>query len=251
MCISREQEEFLSAYRTDEARQAFIDSYGKEKVNFFDSGYLENIQKPIVPEPVLPYDSVLEYLEFTGQQYLGLGVMGSLDIGCDIGIMPSPLSLGTFVFGCRLSRSSDAFYVTISVRPGRFICNVGNGESAILDVQIPDMNGFYRIVMNRSERQVFYNDSILSQNIVVVNTDFTTPHQLYVGYRDSLDNTGNIDENFIGRYYYVKLYRDGVEFMHLIPVVKDGVGCMYDLYSKELFYNIGEGDFILGPVVEK
>lgn len=39
MCISREQEEFLAAYRTDEARQAFIDSYGKEKVNFLDSRY--------------------------------------------------------------------------------------------------------------------------------------------------------------------------------------------------------------------
>lgn len=47
MCISREQEEFLAAYRTDEARQAFIDSYGKEKVNFLDSGFDGDNSLPI------------------------------------------------------------------------------------------------------------------------------------------------------------------------------------------------------------
>lgn len=250
MCISREQEEFLASYRTDEARQAFIDSYGKEKVNFLDSGYGENISKPIFPEPIFPYDNELEYIEFTGTQYLGLGVHGSLDIGCDIGFSLTTSLVNLFVFGCRLAQYTDALFVTFSRTGDRFVCSFGNGNATELISYFKNISSKFRVVVNRSLREVYENGVVIGRNTYEYFLPFETPHQLYVGRSDSSDGVGTVVNNFVGRYYYVKLYRDGVEFMHLIPVVKDGVGCMYDLYTRELFYNIGEGEFVLGPVVE-
>lgn len=59
MCISREQEDFLAAYRTDEAWQLFIDSYGKEKVDFLNSGFDGDNSLPIFnPFEILSFNGV-------------------------------------------------------------------------------------------------------------------------------------------------------------------------------------------------
>ena len=42
-------------------------------------------------------------------------------------------------------------------------------------------------------------------------------------------------------------YQNGTKIRHLIPVREDNVGCMYDLVTKEMFYNSGTGSFIIGP----
>lgn len=52
------------------------------------------------------------------------------------------------------------------------------------------------------------------------------------------------------RIYSYKHKRNNTFLIDLIPVVdKQGVGCMYDKVSKQLFYNQGTGSFIVGPRV--
>lgn len=51
------------------------------------------------------------------------------------------------------------------------------------------------------------------------------------------------------RFYYFKIYNNGVLVRDMIPVRVGQTGYMYDRVSKQLFGNSGTGDFILGPDV--
>ena len=49
-----------------------------------------------------------------------------------------------------------------------------------------------------------------------------------------------------GRIYYIKIVENDV-VLDMIPVVKNGIGYMYDKVSEKLFGNDGPGNFIIGP----
>lgn len=54
---------------------------------------------------------------------------------------------------------------------------------------------------------------------------------------------GVYDQNFIGRLYYLRLDTNG-EKHNFIPALDDvGAPCMYDVVTREAYYNSGEGDF--------
>lgn len=65
-------------------------------------------------------------------------------------------------------------------------------------------------------------------------------------------NTGNLtifSAKFKGRVYYFQL-KKGDEFkLDLIPVVKDGVGCLYNKVNGDIFYNTSTGTITLGPMI--
>lgn len=247
LCLSRQQEEFLSLYRSESAKKAFFESYGVAKKDFLSSGYGENSNKPIVPAPDFPspYDKLVQYLGFTGTQYIGLGVHGSLNIGYDIRFSLNSQSANSFVFGCRTSRQVDACFTTVS--SSYIITIFGSDDFQELQGSRPDLSSIVRVINNRFERIYYADDVEFAKNTNIVSKDFITPHQLYIGRRDPADDTGSVNQNFIGRFYSVKILDVGKIIMDLVPAVREGKGCMYDKISSQLFYNIGEGDFIIGP----
>lgn len=242
ICISREQEEFLAAYRTDEAWKVFIDSYGKEKVNFLDGGYLNDINNT-------PYYTRLEYLEFTGKQYIDTGIKGSLDISYDILFSLNSSSENSVVFGCRRYNQDDSIY-TFCLGPAVSVfVDFKSASSSRLFYRVTDYSDVVRVVSGRNGSYIYLNNDLVASLEKEVNGEFTTAHNLYIGYHDPLDLVSPGTKNFIGRFYGATIMYRGNVIMNLIPVLRDGVGCFYDTYSNCFFYNLGSEDFILGPIL--
>ena len=240
MCISREQEEFLAAYRTDEARQAFIDSYGKEKVNFFDGGYGENSNKPFVPEPPLPYDYEVEYLEVTADS--GIAYIDTAYVPTGLGISLRASFLVNRFVGSSFSSVFSA-YRTNNEEFYRFL---QSGDSS-LTVIFSYAGSTYKIVnITLGELLTFeftegggyvFNDisGTLSDFKILPNV---SPMLLF----------GNTMNNlFYGRFYSFFIADYDEPKVDMIPVSKDGVGYMYDRVSGELFAAQGGGSFVVGP----
>ena len=57
-------------------------------------------------------------------------------------------------------------------------------------------------------------------------------------------------EYSLGRWYYLKIYEDGILVKNLIPVInnKNNNICLYDKLNKRFHYNIGSGNFVSGGV---
>jgi hypothetical protein len=50
---------------------------------------------------------------------------------------------------------------------------------------------------------------------------------------------------FVGRIYYVELYKDDVKIGHFIPCIdRIGTPCMFDMVTRQPFYNCGSGEFL-------
>lgn len=243
MCISREQEEFLAAYRTDKARQAFIDSYGKEKVNFLDGGYFEEISKPIVPEPVLPYDFEVEYLETSGLPpycYIDtLQVVDTFDF-----LIKTKFAFTTFVnYGYIFSNEYGGGYYT---RLGLNANPVSDLVVTLVNVGFTSLNVDRSYLLNPHEytldgvNKLFYYDdeslSLRSQSTINNNASII----LFLG-APAAPIQG------VGRMYYFRFEKENMLMLDLIPVSKDGVGYMYDRVSGNLFAAQGGGSFIVGP----
>ena len=64
-----------------------------------------------------------------------------------------------------------------------------------------------------------------------------------------LDNTAPFSTAAKQRLHWLKIYNGSTTVRDYVPVVKDGVACLYDKISQTYFYNGGTGNFIAGPVV--
>ena len=98
-----------------------------------------------------------------------------------------------------------------------------------------------------------------SDTIVVSQANYTPANKmvLFASYRTSISaspsNMQNADNWSKMRLYSFKAYDDNGETLkiHLRPCVDtDGVACLYDRVSMELFYNSGSGSFTAGPAVQ-
>lgn len=243
MCISREQEEFLAAYRTDEARQAFIDSYGKEKVNFFDGGYGENRNVDGYPNVSPLYDYEVEYLENTAFTYLDLGVVlfeNVYDVFAKF-MLTRYVTNGPYVgwFGCFNDEGLYQICVSrrISTNTSLFVYIATHGTASLPIVQssIGDLYDFS-----------LYHTGLFTVNgrsyqITEMN-DFSGGVNSFTVFYNPVNNTYSA-----GRIYSVRIEKDGVILYDFIPVVSKGKGYMYDKVNQKIFGASGVGDFIIGP----
>lgn len=241
MCISREQEEFLAAYRTDEARQAFIDSYGKEKVNFFDGGYFGNTYSDGYPNVLEPYDFVVDYLEVNSDSGLAY-----IDTGIIITDRNSEISgIVAFSYGGNTVNSSflGLSPAVANSFSGRTI-NTTEGAFAFSSIFDGSFYNFYPIRPNipisftiSPKNGYIECDGHISQMRLNLSTPLSRPLILF----------GQDYPYLYFKYYSFKAVVGNAIVIDLIPVSKDGVGYMYDLVSGKLFAAQGGGNFILGP----
>lgn len=247
MCISREQEEFLAAYRTDEARQAFIDSYGKEKVNFLDGGYQhEFIYNPPV---FLPYDNVIEYIEFNGEAgnaYLDLNFIlenNYYDIEADFELLG--YGSGRYAIWFGFFSGGDVFSLEVN-RSG--ISN--NLSQIVLTRWIDNLTNSFSTVLGQRYNIKIYHDGHGFVNDV--------PLDIFMG-EPTVDNTEN---NFLvfysvqnnsytyGRIRNLRVYKEGVLIHNFFAVLKDGLPYMYDNIGNIFSTTVGDGKMIAGPILD-
>ena len=176
----------------------------------------------------------IEYLEFTGTQYINTGIVGNNNIKVVVDI--NILGIQGWIFGARHTWSNRAFGLSIDPNPARYFINYSTGYQ-------------YKAVPSTSRHVITMDKNNFYEDGVLLNTFspavFTTPGTMYVG-RCNGDGAAGLHAYM----YYVKIYDNDVLVRDFVPVLdKDGVACMYDRVTSQFFYNAGTGDFIAGPTI--
>lgn len=241
LTLSRQQEEFLARYRTHEAQKAYFESYGLGVTPFFRGGGSSHGVIPPSPEPELPYDYEVEYLEvnensglvyietdfnFTPQKYV-------ITLKCT----PLPTSGFNMIFLTSTIGASGSFF---EIRSSGY--NNNSIDLVYFDKNsFPVGSGFPSDSLNELEinsiKKIVYINSTAS---FFPSADNIPNNQDLILFSNILDR-----QKFF-RFYNMSISNETGVLCHLIPVVKDGFGCVYDKVRDKLFTSKGVGTFTLG-----
>ena len=187
------------------------------------------------------FDSVIEYLEFTGTQYIDTLFKGNTTTTkLNISLMLKSNSVTQALFGSRNTpNSADISSSNIFAINNNFRIDWAGANDK---TKIPfSINTIYNIEITRGYFKI--NNSIHNySNKTSINQNYNFLIGNFTNGSSTPFNTG-----LIGKVYSTKLYNNNELIMNLIPVRKGNVGYMYDKVSGQLFSNAGTGNFILGP----
>lgn len=176
----------------------------------------------------------LEYIEGTGTQYLDTGKV--------------------FKYA-----ETDEFYMkfAITTNSGTYVL-MGSDGSGTSGNQLVAMGGNLRLDQC-SQSKVSYSAQYIYEYVVKDGTAIVAgvtnqlsiqendipPHPVYVFGKNVSGN--GVETNTIANMRLYELYykENGVETIHLIPVLdENGIPCMYDTVSRRFIYNAGTGEFL-------
>lgn len=199
--------------------------------------------EPPTPPIPLPYDAEVEYIEFSGTQYIDTGIKFN--------------DVQTYTF--ELDFSPTRFYNYNAI-----VClGTGTNQESWIDstgkfywrwnnIKIPTVTNAQTLNARITARiewngvapksMVLYIDNTLVASSTSNNlTPLTIEDTLWLMHRS---NYG------YAKVYECKLIQDGTLVFDGLPVRKNGVGYLYDRVSGELFGNAGTGDITYGNDVE-
>lgn len=240
LTLSRQQEEFLARYRTHEAQQAYFESYGLGVTPFFRGGGGSHGVIPPSPEPELPYDYEVEYLEVN--QNSGLSYI-------DTGIIPTGeniyLRIEYILYSTLNSASSSIFYTTSDAYHEQYgLSRVSGSDTQLIYRYAGGLATLYNGVLGEFVKfeGLPGGESILNGTIrsMGLSTKISNSTSILLFPR-SLSELAHL------RIFSFFLSDNGIPLIDLIPVSMDGVGFMYDKVSGELFGVQGGGSFVIGP----
>ena len=114
-------------------------------------------------------------------------------------------------------------------------------------------NLIYKVITNQNECKVYHNEDLIDTINITdgVIEDCINPCGLFTlntafgKDKFEKDNT----ESHMKIYEFKIISDDGKIQRHMIPVRKNNVGYMYDLVTKQLYGNVGNGKFLYGSDV--
>ena len=192
----------------------------------------------------LPYDAEVEYLESTGTQWIDTGVTMTYDLfdsaETTITVMPTGKTSDTHnFFGDGTSWYNG--YTFGYYDKYKYKLQASNGFESTQGPVAFSTTRPKTLTVNKngfaidSEVASFHTKSSKSTSGTLI---------LFGCRRNGVFFTTT---PFAGRIYSAKMVSNGVSIFGFIPVIKDGVGYMYDRVSGQLFGNAGTGAFIVGP----
>lgn len=188
------------------------------------------------PEPLLPYDSEVEYLESTGTQYI------------DTGYYPNNLSVITAKFYCEYKALSpfatrwsgantyDTFGIYNS-NESSMICYYGRFSKKKYTNISEDIKQIFEVEFGLS--QLLINGKSYS----ISRESFSSTYPLYLF---GMNKMGSLDCCGRTQIFGFTISENNNTILDLIPVRKNNIGYMYDKVSGQLFSNAGTGNFVLG-----
>ena len=177
-----------------------------------------------------------EYIESTGKQWIDTGIKGGLDtLGVETKVYVKNTAqyyvLGNFnqTGQCGIMlRPADTTIVAFNCFVGN-VSNTTNIGTINTDITFSNKNG--DIIANGEVKGTIPSGTVKLKN-----------SNLFI-YGTSISNKFDAS----GRIYYLKVYSDLTQttlIRNLIPCLdRTGTPCMYDLVSKQTFYNAGTGQF--------
>ncbi len=197
--------------------------------------------------PILDYDYEIEYLESIGTQYIDTGIISQNNLIYDFYLEETQNNNQRRFFGFKEGNwlcpgmndanwgSTFGIYVDFS-----------NTENKIASLTYPSRNGHYYFDFTDGAAKFLNNNNQLWTS----NLSGTYEGTRHV-YIFSIDYRGQDQSNYrgIGRISYFKIIKNNILLFDGIPVVKNGIGYMYDRVTRKLFGNAGTGSFICGPQI--
>lgn len=193
---------------------------------------------------ILPYDAEVQYLEFSGAQYIDLGVTVNQDTNFYVECSPTGGSAFKTVLSARQSSSSKRFEVmfgTASNADVEIYFGYNNGSTTIYSGQ--SLNSQTVSFLKSSGTIAAYNASSYIGGAEKNRAAFTPPVPLRIG---ATNNNGSVANYFIGKIYKLLLWDYGILTEYRL-VKKNGVAAIYDATAGSFYYNSGSGSIIAGP----
>ena len=200
----------------------------------------ERIMKNGLPEGY----TRLEYLQSTGVQYIDTGVLANGEFDAKYKIfLPNGYTTNCIIAGARSStqhinfgqfETNDRF--TLAYLGNYWIGSTSITSNQYYDIEVSYKSGSQTCKINETSvtGASYTGTEELNLNIYLFKRNFYT--------------SGDPTALFIGKLYYFQLWQNGTLVRDFIPALDpSNKPCMYDLVSKQPFYNQGTGaDFSIG-----
>lgn len=190
-----------------------------------------------------PYDSIIEYLQSNGSQYIDSGIECTGNLKVQFESMFFSNSNNAICGG--ISNASGSTYFRHHFTPNTnndfyYIQRNSSGNASIhIDASI---NTWYNVSIDPINGVGIVNG--VQHNFTKLNASYTTYQNYFIFARKS--QSGGIQSK-ASRFKSFKMWKNDILLRDFIPVRKGEIGYMYDKVSGELFGNVGTGNFILGP----
>lgn len=187
------------------------------------------------------FDAEIEYLEFSGTQYIDTGFKANTTTTrAETELQVTELTTNRGIFGSRnTSGTTDNTSCNVLLNATRGLRLDWIGGIANIFYENVTIGVNYVISITRG-LVIINNEQIINQNTESVNQNYN----FLIG---NFSNAGTPFTNgFIGKFYWFKIYNNNQLVRDFIPVRKGTTGYLYDKVSGNLFGNSGTGDFVLG-----
>jgi hypothetical protein len=184
-----------------------------------------------------------KYIKSTGTQYIDTGVKGNSEIKIDTLFEITNAKQTQFFFGSRQSVSVQTFcFLSVSGtgNPWGFRSDFNNNFGVVQTEKISDMTGYplFHVIKNKNVTTIENNEFINN----ISYGSFTSNYNIYIF---TVNNNNTASSNFsYMKLYSFKVFKNDILIQNLIPCLDNNdTPCMYDLVTKQTYYNRGTGTF--------
>lgn len=180
----------------------------------------------------------LEYLQFTGTQYIELNFKANQDTRVITEVSFSNLGGDNIVFCSRDTKTSNTFtFLKISIPKLRADYNTSR-----IQILTPVVNTYYKVDFNKNN---FYLNGNLEQTFTYTN--FQSSYNMTIGCGS--ENGGTKASYLKGNLKQTIIFDNGTIVFNLVPAKRnsDNKPGMYDLVNDVFYVNQGTGEFVMGP----
>ena len=188
-------------------------------------------------QEILPYDAQVEYLYSDGNAYIDTGINadGGLSIECEF---RQGATTNAAIAGAIYNRGSVQYY-RHHLSPYSNAMYWYNSDKINGSSGISDTTNYHHIIVDATNGTTTLDNTTTSFTVAV----FDCQCNYHLFSRNSLNMNAQSKASY---FKYFKMSRNGVLVRDFIPVRVGSVGYMYDKVSKQLFGNVGTGNFTFG-----
>lgn len=193
---------------------------------------------------VAPSYTELEYIESTGTQWIDTGYSFSPNIEYEFSAMMTQVITNAAFLGQSTSwswnNSGNSAVTFANASTGKLYGIYSNNGSVGTQTSSTYLNKRFTATFKNLSLSI---DGVELQKFSQVTSWANEMPTMHIFNRNMVN--GSQPTNGAYRFYYLKLYDNGILIRDFIPVLDtNDVPCMYDKVSGELFYNKGTGEFL-------